>query len=310
MSEAFYTTRVIDLSNPCYPYLLKNIKDPPKKIFYKGNYSQSIFNRCVAVVGSRSMSMYGKKATRSLIASLCGFGISVVSGFMYGVDETAHSSCLEFGGKTIAVMPCGIETIHPGRQKELYRRILESGGLVISEFEGIFPPCAWTYPRRNRIVAGLSQAVLVVEAGKESGSLITANCSRQNNRMVLAVPGPINSPTSEGTNRLIKEGAEMVCSGQDLINIFVNKLGFKATNLGSDFRECNTKNPAVSEYAIRVDSPNSLNTRILKLLEKEALDVNSISNMLKADSSLISVELTVLSLNGLICEKEGLYYVS
>ena len=126
---------------------------------------------------------------------------------MYGGDEAAHKAAVEAGGRTIAVMPCGIDMIHPEYQEELYNKILENKGLIISEYEGKFPPAIWTYPKRNRIVAGLSKAVLIVEAGLNSGTLITAECAKKFGRKIFAVPGPITSEVSKGTIQLIKEGA-------------------------------------------------------------------------------------------------------
>jgi DNA processing protein len=123
-----------------------------------------IFDRCLAVVGSRNITRYGEEITKKLVGAIAGRGITIVSGFMYGVDVAAHKAALSVGGKTIAVMPCGIESIHPADQRDVYEEILQSEGLVMSEWEGEYPAQTWTFPRRNRIVAGLSQATLVVEA--------------------------------------------------------------------------------------------------------------------------------------------------
>ena len=164
----------IENGNPEYPPLLKAIAQAPKELYYRGNWSACLFEECLAVVGSRKMTTYGRQVTEKLVSEIASAGITIVSGFMYGIDATAHKAALEAGGRTIAVMPCGIDLIHPEYQEDLYKEILENNGLIISEFPGLFPPALWTYPRRNRIVAGLSRATMVVEAGEKSGALITA----------------------------------------------------------------------------------------------------------------------------------------
>jgi len=193
----------VDLNSPEYPALLQKIEDPPKKLFYKGDYDNEIFERCVAVVGSRKMTRYGRDVTEEIVEVLVSAGITVVSGFMYGVDAASHVAALRNHGRTIAVMPCGIDVIHPAYQGDLYEEILEKGGLVVSEYESTTPPAVWTYPRRNRIIAGLSDITIIVEAGKESGSLITAGLAKEYGRKVFAVPGSIFSDVSFGTNKLI-----------------------------------------------------------------------------------------------------------
>ena len=155
--------------------------------------------------------------TEKLVTELAASGITIVSGFMYGIDAAAHKAALLAGGRTIAVMPCGIDLIHPEYQQDLYMEILNNKGLVISEYEGSRAPALWTYPQRNRIVAGLSKAVLIIEAGEKSGSLITANFAKKFGRKVFAVPGPITSENSKGIMQLIKEGAEAVSSAQDIL---------------------------------------------------------------------------------------------
>jgi len=278
-----------------YPEILRGINSFPKVLFYKGDIVTGLFDNCVAVVGSRNMTMYGRTVTRNLVSALCAGGITVVSGFMYGIDATAHASCVEFGGKTVAVMPCGIEMIHPPRQKDLYMDILQNGGLGLSEYDEEFPPCVWTYPRRNRIVAGLCKAVLVVEAGEDSGSLITAGFARKYGRRVMAVPGPVTSLVSAGTLKLIKEGADMVCSAEDLMRLLGHG---KGQVIGEHFVETIENNL------------NKLSTKIISVLGKEPLDISMLSKILEIDIPLLSVEMTNLSLAGVICEREGMYYVS
>ena len=147
---------IVTMDDPKYPGLLKEAKKSPEVLYYKGDWDEAIFENCLTVVGSRRMTKYGKQITEKIVSEIAGAGITIVSGFMYGIDATAHKAALEAGGRTIAVMPCGIDIIHPEYQKELYEEILKNKGLIISEFEGAHPPAVWTYPRRNKIMAGLS----------------------------------------------------------------------------------------------------------------------------------------------------------
>ena len=195
---------IVSITDSHYPELLKQLgNDAPKQLYYKGNWDDSIFENCLAVVGSRRMSSYGRQITEKLVGGIASRGITIVSGFMYGVDAVSHQAALEAGGRTIAVMPCGIDLIHPDYQEELYQEILKKDGLVISEYEGNFLPTLWTYPRRNRLVAGLSKAVMVVEAGEKSGSLITANFAKKLKRKIFAVPGPLTSSLSVGDRKSV-----------------------------------------------------------------------------------------------------------
>ncbi len=201
-----------------YPELLKKIKDPPRKLYYKGDWNSEIFENCLAVVGSRRMTTYGKRVAEQFVTEIAAAGITIVSGFMYGIDATAHRAALVAGGRTIAVMPCGVNIIHPAYQEKLYNDILKNKGLIISEFENDFPPDIWTYPKRNRIVAGLSKATLIIEAATKSGSLITANYAKEYRRKVFAVPGPITSSNSAGIIQLLKDGALIASKARDVLD--------------------------------------------------------------------------------------------
>src|SRR3989344_6313257 len=195
----------VDIDDKKYPDSLKEAlgklipSSGPRKLYYRGAWDASIFENCLAVVGSRRLTYYGKKATEQLVTEVAAAGITIVSGFMYGGDEAAHSAAVKAGGRTIAVMPCGINLIHPASQKKLYREILDNNGLIISEYEGALQPQTYTYIQRDRIVAGLAKAVLVTEAALNSGSLITASYAKKYGRKVFALPGQITSEVSQGT---------------------------------------------------------------------------------------------------------------
>jgi DNA processing protein len=203
-----------------YPVLLKKIGGRPKKLYYRGIWGGEIFENCLAVVGSRKMTSYGKSVTERLVYDIAGAGVTIVSGFMYGVDATAHRAALDAGGKTIAVLGGGVDYVYPTNQVSLYKSIVERGGLIISEFSGEISPGIGAFPRRNRIVAGLSKAVLVVEAELNSGSLITARLAVKYGRKLFAVPGPITSATSKGTLDLMKKGVFPVTEPSDILDFY------------------------------------------------------------------------------------------
>jgi DNA processing protein len=304
---------VISINNPGYPKLLREIKNPPPNLFYKGVWQNDLFDNCLGVVGSRRMSTYGRRVARKLITEIVARGITVVSGFMYGIDAAAHQACLDGGGKTVAVMPCGIEMIHPADQGDLYRRILDTGGLVLSEYEGVFPPLAWTYVKRNRIVAGLSRAVLVVEAEINSGSLVTARLAKGYGRKVLAVPGEITSETSRGTLGLIRQGARMVCSAEDVLDA----LGLQGLGLGVEVGvEVEMRSGA--EVGLSAEEPvcdgdsgqESLETKIYKTLKPEPLDIEELAEKVGGDFTSISASLMMLILRGNVAEEGGKYYAN
>jgi DNA processing protein len=209
----------ISFNSPEYPSKLKKIDSPPKSLQYKGVFNQEILHNTLAVVGSRRMTSYGKLATEKLVKDVASAGITIVSGFMYGIDATAHRAALDVGGKTIAVLPCGVDVIHPAHQKKLYNAVLENG-FFLSEYKDNDLPDKWKYPQRNRIVVGISSAVLVIEAEEKSGTLISANLAKKYNKTLFAVPGPIFNKTSQGANSLLKEGALPVTSSQDILHFF------------------------------------------------------------------------------------------
>ncbi len=283
---------IITINDSKYPELLKKINDPPEKIYYKGDWDNKIFENCLGVVGSRRMTIYGKQITNQLVTRIAGAGVTIVSGFMYGIDATAHRAALNGEGKTVAVMPCGVDIIHPSYQKELYKKILETGGLIISEFEEGFPPDTWTYPKRNRIVAGLSKAVMVVEAAKKSGSLITADFAKKYKRKLFAVPGPLTSISSQGTAQLIKEEADIVTSPEDILDFYNIKSKFGKGSLKS-FQDL-----------------NELEKKILKRLEQEPIEIDTLARFTGLPVSEINTTLSFMQLKSLIKEENGKYFKS
>jgi DNA processing protein len=206
--------------HPAYPPLLAEIHDPPGELFLRGNGDTAILARAsVAVVGARSCSSYGRSVARSLAREVAAAGVVVVSGMARGIDGEAHRGALESGGTTVAVLGCGIDRDYPAAHAELARRIRDRG-LVISEYEPGVEPAPWRFPARNRIIAGLCAATIVVEARERSGALITADFALEEGRDVLAVPGEITSALSGGTNGLLKLGAAPVTCANDVLELF------------------------------------------------------------------------------------------
>jgi DNA processing protein len=210
----------IRLRDPTFPALLAAIHDPPAALWLRGNGNADLLGRpAVAVVGARSCSSYGRSVARSLARELAAGGLVVVSGMARGIDGEAHRGALEASGQTVAVLGSGIDRDYPAAHAELARRICELG-LVVSEYEPGVEPAPWRFPARNRIIAGLCKATVVVEARERSGALITADFALEEGREVLAVPGEITSALSAGTNALLRLGATPVTGPEDVLELF------------------------------------------------------------------------------------------
>jgi DNA processing protein len=209
----------ITLSTSEVPEKLRNIPMPPDHLVVMGHDVNVLLKRpCVTVVGSRKVSAYGRAVTLSLAGELARAGIVIISGLALGVDSLAHQAALEAGGLTIAVLPSGVENIYPATHRGLATQILQQGGVLISEYPDNEIAYKEHFIARNRLASGLGDALLITEAAEKSGTLHTANFALEQGRPVLAVPGNITSPTSAGTNNLIKVGATPVTSAQDIFN--------------------------------------------------------------------------------------------
>ena len=208
----------ISINSKEYPEKLKKIYDPPQKLYVLGN--KNLLNQNgVAIVGSRKATPYGKKVAHNLAKELSGNGLIVISGLALGIDSYAHIGAIK--GGTIAVIGSGIDNIYPKANIELAREIIRNNGCIISEYSIGIKPEKLHFPQRNRIISGLSEGVVVVEANKKSGALITAEFALEQGKEVFAVPGDINKKQSEGTNQLIKDGAILLTSATDILeNIY------------------------------------------------------------------------------------------
>jgi len=285
----------VDIESNEYPILLRQIKDPPPNLYFKGTWDINIFNNTLSVVGSRKMTRYGEIITDKLVSQIAVKEITIVSGFMYGIDAQAHNAAVEAGGRTIAVMPCGIDRIHPEYQVDLYNRIINNNGLIVSEYPGDTPPALWTYPRRNRIIAGLSPILLVLEAGVKSGALITAKIAKKYNKKIFAVPGPLTSSVSIGTALLIKNGAQIVTGAKDILSEY----GIVENN------ELFSKRATYGQNKVQ----NKVQLKILQILSEEPMGIDDISRLVGKQISEIGADMTVLSLKKYLSLNEGKYYL-
>lgn len=252
------------LSDVFYPKNLKNIYDPPDPLYVKGRIVPGD-DIAVAIVGSRKASLYGLKTCEKLAYELAGMGVTIVSGLARGIDSAAHRGALKAGGRTIAVFGCGLDYIYPSENKKLAEEIEQNGALV-SEFPAGAMPLPYNFPKRNRIISGLSLGVVVVEASKDSGALITADFALEQGREVFAVPGKIDASTSTGTHRLIKEGAKLVEGADDIL---------EELNLKSTVQSSPMPNAGIDEYEQKIYSILSDEPKYIDEITKEANLVSS-----------------------------------
>lgn len=284
-----YPIREVSHNQKNYPKILFDLKEKPKKLYFRGNIEDIDWKRTIGIVGSRRPTFYTLDFLKNFIPSLVDEGLIVVSGFMYGVDTFAHQACVENGGKTIAVLASGLDNLYPSQNDSLYTMILEKGGLVVSEYPPFFKPRLWTFSRRNRILACLSfLGVIVVQAAQKSGSLITAREALKLKRKVWAIPGPLNSSAFLGSNNLIKQGKAYLLTD---VNDIIKK------------KEIILKR-AKEEKPYR----NLLEEKIVSLLQAEALTADEIAQLLGKDIKKILELLSLMLLDGKIEEKGGRFF--
>ena len=230
--------KTLTLNSPLFPEQLQHIADPPRQLYYLGDLESVLSKPRLAIVGSRKVSAYGKSVTLRLAKEAAEQGIVVVSGLALGVDGLAHQGALEAGGLTLAVLPSGLDKIYPATHRGLAERILQQGGTLVSEYPFETEPYQSNFLARNRIISGLSDAVLITEAATRSGSLNTANHALEQGRTVMAVPGNITSELSTGTNNLIKMGGVPVTEIRDILAAMeLQQAGKKAAPMGSNAEE-------------------------------------------------------------------------
>lgn len=281
--------RLISREDANYPAVLAQIPTPPPLLYVRGALSE-VDAWSVAIVGTRSPTTYGREATRRIAEELTGNGVTIVSGLAIGVDTIAHTTALDCGGRTIAVLGSGVDMIYPERNRALAERIMGNGALI-SEFPLGTRPTPQLFPVRNRLISGLSLGTLVIEAGQKSGALITVNYALEQGRDVFAVPGPIFSPKSAGTNQLIRDGAGLVMSGQHIL---------EALNL----------NAATAQQEVQAALPDDpTEAALLDLLTFDAQHIDELRRQSDLPITVVSSTLAIMELKGMVRQAGAMQYV-
>jgi len=273
-----------------YPSRLREIDQPPPVLYIRGEYLQDdLF--AVAIVGTRKVTPYGRQVTEEIASFLAANGITVVSGLARGVDAIAHQAALKTGGRTIAVLGSGVDKIYPPEHRALAEQMMERGA-VISDYAVGTPPDASNFPPRNRIISGLSLAVVVIEAAETSGALITAEFAAEQGREIFAVPGSILAPQSKGTNRLIQKGALPLLTPDDLMQALdLTRVGEKKT-------------------ARKLLPADETEARVLEVLGGEPMHVDEIRNQANLPIEKVSATLALMELKGMVRQVGGMNYVA
>ncbi len=284
--------RVLTLKDKDYPDLLKELINAPPVLYIAGTFKKEEDRFALGIVGTRKVSSYGRQVTEQFARELAEGKVTVVSGLAHGIDTIAHTATLDAGGRTLAVLASGLDTIYPADNLGLARRIVESGqGALITEFPLGIKPDGRNFPARNRIISGLSQGILVTEAPKQSGALITANFALEQGRDVFGVPNSIYSPGSVGVNKLIQDGAHLVTNVQDILmvlNLFL----------------------VPQHIEIQAALPdNSEERTLLALLSHDPLHIDELIRLSGLPTTIVSSTLMVMELKGMIRQFGGMQYV-
>lgn len=297
---------IINIEDARYPVLLKKIYDPPPVLYIKGTLTKAD-NLAIAIVGSRQCSYYGSEQASRFAHLLAGAGFTIVSGMARGIDSAAHSGALSAGGRTFAVQGCGLAKIFPPENKQLFEKISQNGA-CISELAFEYEPLAENFPTRNRIIAGLSLATIIVEAMPRSGALITARAALENSREVMAVPGRIDSPLSKGPHSLIKQGAKLVESVEDVIETL--------EYLQKDFADFVTQSAkqSVQKAEMPLFHVSQLNLtniekKVFDCLDNEPVHVERIISQTGIAAGKVNAALVSLRLKGIVKQLPGDYFV-
>jgi DNA processing protein len=281
---------LITLEDEAYPPRLKQIDQPPPVLYCLGELTPQD-EWAVAIVGTRKVTHYGRQAAEEIASFLAQNGVTVVSGLARGIDSIAHQAALDAGGRTISVLGSGVDTIYPAENRGLAVK-MASQGAVLSDYALGTPPEAGNFPPRNRIIAGLSLAVVVVEAGARSGASITANFAIEQGREVFAVPGNIYSPQSKGTNRLIRDGAHPLLAPEDLLEVL-------NLSMVTEHQKARIVLPA-----------NAVEAAIFEVLGHEPVHVDQIGQQANLPIEQISATLTLMELKGMVRQAGGMRYIA
>ena len=286
----------IALGDERYPELLRAIYDPPAVLYCDGSVEPGD-RQAVAIVGSRQATPYGLRITETLAGELSALGFTILSGFARGIDAAAHRAALAAGGRTIAVLGCGLDVDYPPGHASLHAEIAGSGA-VLTEFAPGTPPRATNFPRRNRIISGLALGVVVVEAADDSGSLITARLALEQGREVFAVPGPIDVPTSQGPHGLLKQGATLVETVDDIVEELLPQLDRPLQTLKSE---------PIAALPEHVELSPSERT-VLEVMSREPLHLDDLTERSRLTTPAVAAILLGLELKALVKQLPGQRY--
>lgn len=273
-----------------YPYMLKQISDPPMVLYVKGDLDSCNLEKTLGVVGSRKASTSAKDVLTKILSEFRGTNVCIVSGLASGIDTTAHQGALGNNLKTIGVIASGFDFVYPTANKELYKKIEDGGGAIVTEYFPTFQPLQFRFPQRNRIVSGLSYGTLVAEAAMKSGALITANLCLEQGRELMCIPGLVSNPNTEGIYKLLKQGATMVTNASDILSALNWEIATEK-QLKIDFSQFSKEEKAV-----------------LNSIEVEPKGFDKISEETNIEFNNLLVCLTSLELKGIIKQIEGERY--
>jgi DNA processing protein len=283
---------IIEYASPLYPQRLKCIEKPPSRLYVLGN--TEVLNKVgIAVIGSRTNTQYGEKMCKIFVKELVGYNINIISGLAIGIDSIAHKACLKNLGKTIAVLPSGIEKIYPSQHKELVDLIIKNGGAVVSEYENNVKADSKKFLERNRIVAGLAIGTLVIEGGERSGTSVTARYTTENGKPVFCIPSSLDNRKGKGPNNLIKKGANLVSNVDDILNFYSNIIFEKRNIYTQD---------------ILLDVPYELRN-VYKVINKIPQDINEIVSKTGLSISEVNYKTMLLQIENKIKELPGQRFV-
>ncbi len=291
-----HDVQLITYTDLCYPEHLKTIYDPPPILYVKGRLLQQ-HEIIVAVVGSRKASTYGRTVAKNLCQEFALKGVTVVSGMARGIDSAAHRGALSGGGRTIAVLGCGVNVIYPPENRQLYHEIIGNGA-IISEFPMNAKPDRQNFPARNRVISGMSLGTVVVEAGKRSGALITADSALEQGRDVFAVPGNISSASSKGTNRLIKQGASLIEHADDVLNAL-------PLEISREIGKIQQAELPLSAPQAPLPPLTEEETHILTFLQTHPLHIDEITTRSQLHSGKVSALLMMLEMKNVVQQLSG-----
>ena len=283
---------IIEYASEAYPERLRYIKNPPSRLYVEGN-SDLLNEIGIAVIGSRTNTQYGERMCKKFVKNLVEYNINIISGLAVGIDSIAHKTCLKNSGKTIAVLPSGLDNIYPATHRELAETIINNGGAIISEYENKTKADSKKFLERNRIVAGLGIGTLVVEGGERSGTSVTARYTIEAQKPVFCIPSSLENIKGKATNELIKNGSMLVTNVEDILNFYSNIIFSKKDIISQE---------------VLLDIPTELRT-VYKAINNNPQDVNEIAQKTGLSISEVNCKIILLQLDNKIKELPGQRFI-